>query len=47
MENAPALLFLLALIIAIVIEIQAGGRDLYGWAIGLIALGLLWGYLPL
>ena len=41
----PTILFVVALILALVDEFQAQGRSLVGWAVVAIAIGLLWGHL--
>jgi Na+/phosphate symporter len=43
----PTALFIAALFLALVEEAQHNGRVLLGWAVVLIALGLLWGWLRL
>jgi uncharacterized membrane protein len=42
----PTILFIVALILAIIDEFRAQGQSLTAWAVILIALGLLWGHLP-
>jgi len=39
----PELLFIVALVLAVIDEFQAQGRSLLGWAVILISVGLLWG----
>ncbi len=41
----PTILFVVALILALVDEFQAQGKSLTGWAVVMIAIGLLWGNL--
>ena len=41
--SIPVLLFLIALILALVDEFRASGQSLTGWAVVFIAIGLLWG----
>jgi hypothetical protein len=41
----PTLLYIIALIFALVAEFQAQGRSIVGWAVVCLALGLLWGKL--
>jgi len=43
--SIPVLLYVVALILALVDEFQAQGRSLVGWAVVAIAIGLLWGHL--
>lgn len=43
----PTILFIVALILALVDQIRAKGQSLTGWAVVLLALGLLWGLLRL
>jgi hypothetical protein len=43
--SVPTLLALVALILALVDEVQARGRSLTGWAVVALALALLWGKL--
>ena len=42
----PILLFIIALVLALIDEFQAQGRSLVGWAVVFIAVGLLWGQIP-
>jgi hypothetical protein len=39
----PEILFIVALILAIIEEFRAQGQSLVSWAVILIAVGLLWG----
>ncbi len=39
----PTILFIVALILALVDEFRAQGQSLTGWAVAAIAIGLLWG----
>lgn len=41
----PTILFVIALVLALIEEFQAQGRSLVGWAAVAIAIGLLWGNL--
>jgi len=41
--SIPTILFIVALILAIVEEFQAQGRSLLGWAVIIVCVGLLWG----
>jgi hypothetical protein len=41
--NIPTVLFLVALILALVDEFRARGQSLTGWAVVLVCIGLLWG----
>lgn len=41
----PAILFLVALILALIEEAGAKGRALTDWAVILLAIGLLWGWI--
>jgi uncharacterized membrane protein YtjA (UPF0391 family) len=43
--NVPTILFIIALILALVDEFRAQGQSLTGWAVVFIAIGLLWGHL--
>jgi hypothetical protein len=43
--SIPTILFLIALILALVDEFRAQGQSLTGWAVVLISIGLLWGHL--
>lgn len=43
--SIPIALFLVALILALVDEFRAQGQSLTGWAVVLVAVGLLWGNL--
>jgi hypothetical protein len=43
--NIPTILFIVALILAIIEEFRVQGQSLVSWAVILIALGLLWGHL--
>ena len=43
--SIPTVLFLVALILALVDEFQARGQSLLGWAVVIISIGLLWGNL--
>jgi cytochrome c oxidase subunit IV len=39
----PTILFVVALVLALVDEFRAQGQSLTGWAVVLISIGLLWG----
>ena len=39
----PTILFVVALVLALVEEFQAQGRSLLGWAVVFVCVGLLWG----
>jgi len=41
--SIPTILFVVALILALVDEFRAQGQSLTGWAVVAIAIGLLWG----
>ena len=41
--SIPLLLFIVALVLALVDLIRSRGQALTGWAVVLIAIGLLWG----
>jgi len=41
----PTILFVVALVLALVEEFQAQGRSLLGWAVVFVCIGLLWGTL--
>jgi len=41
--SIPTILFVVALVLALVEEFQAQGRSLIGWAVVFICIGLLWG----
>ena len=43
--SIPTILFIVALVLALVDEFQAQGKSLVGWAAVFIAIGLLWGNL--
>lgn len=43
--SIPTLLAILALVLALIAEFQAQGRDLVGWAVVFLSLALLWGAL--
>jgi hypothetical protein len=43
--SIPTILFLVALILALIDEFRARGQSLTGWAVVLICIGLLWGNL--
>ena len=43
--SIPEILFIVALILALIEEFQASGRSLVGWAVALVCIGLLWGAL--
>ena len=43
--SIPTLLFVVALILASIDLIRSRGQSLTGWAVVLIAVGLLWGVL--
>ena len=45
--SIPTILFIVALVLALVDELRARGQSLTGWAVVLIAIGLLWGFLHL
>lgn len=44
--SVPILLYVIALVLGLVAEFQANGRDLVGWGVVFLALGLLWGVFP-
>lgn len=39
----PTILAIIALALALVVEFRAQGRDILGWAVVFICIGLLWG----
>ena len=41
--SIPTVLFLVALVIALIHEFQSNGRSLLGWAVVIVCVGLLWG----
>ena len=41
--SIATILFLVALVLALVEEFQAQGRSLLGWAVVFVCIGLLWG----
>jgi len=41
--SIPTILFVVALVLALVEEFQAQGRSLLGWAVVFVCIGLLWG----
>ena len=41
--SLPMILFIIALILALVDEFRAQGQSLTGWAVVLVCVGLLWG----
>lgn len=43
--NIPSILFIVALILALIDELRARGQSLTGYAVILISIGLLWGLL--
>jgi len=43
--SIPIILFIVALILALIEEFQAQGRSLIGWAVVAVCIGLLWGQL--
>lgn len=43
--NVPVVLFIVALVLALIDEFGAAGKSLTGWAVVAICLGLLWGNL--
>jgi hypothetical protein len=43
----PTILFIVALILALVDEFRAQGQSLTGWAVVFVAIGLLYGNLSL
>lgn len=43
--SIPTILFVVALILALVDEFRAQGQSLTGWAVVAISIGLLWGNL--
>ena len=43
--SIPIVLFLVALILALVDEFRAQGQSLTGWAVVLVTIGLLWGHI--
>jgi hypothetical protein len=45
--SIPSVLFLVALILALVDEGRARAQSLTGWAVVLVCIGLLWGFFKL
>jgi hypothetical protein len=43
--SVPEILFIVALVLALIEEFQAAGRSLLGWAVVAVCVGLLWGAL--
>jgi hypothetical protein len=43
--SVPEILFIVALVLALIEEFQAQGRSLLGWAVVAVCVGLLWGAL--
>jgi hypothetical protein len=43
--SVPEILFIVALVLALIEEFQAQGRSLLGWAVVAVCIGLLWGAL--
>jgi hypothetical protein len=43
--SVPTILFIVALILALVDEFRAQGQSLTGWAVVFVCAGLLWGTL--
>ncbi len=43
--SIPTILFVIALILALIDEFRAQGQSLTGWAVVFVCLGLLWGNL--
>ena len=43
--SIPLILYIVALILALVDEIRARGQSLTGWAVVCLAVGLLWGHI--
>jgi hypothetical protein len=43
--SISTVLFIVAIVLAVVEEFQTNGKSLAGWAIIAIAVGLLWGHL--
>jgi len=43
--SIPTVLFVVALILALIDEFRAEGKSLTGWAVVLVCIGLLWGNL--
>ena len=43
MNNVPEILFIVALILAVIEQFRAQGQSLIAWAVILVAVGLLWG----
>jgi hypothetical protein len=41
--NVPDVLFIVALILAIIDQVRARGQSLTCWAVILVCIGLLWG----
>lgn len=41
--SIPTILFVVALLLALVDEFRAKGQSLTGWAVVFISIGLLWG----
>ena len=40
--NVPTILAVVALVLAVITEVQAGGKSLLGWAVVCVAAALLW-----
>jgi hypothetical protein len=45
--NIPDVLVLVALILSVIEQVRARGQSLLTWAVLLVCVALLWGYLPL
>jgi hypothetical protein len=43
--SIPIILFIVALILALIDEFRAQGQSLTGWAVVAVCIGLLWGNL--
>ena len=43
--SVPTLLFIVALVLALIDELRSQGQSLTGWAVVLVCIGLLWGNL--
>ena len=43
--SVPTLLFVIALVLALIDELRAEGKSLTGWAVVIVCIGLLWGNL--
>lgn len=43
--SIPLILYIVALILALVEELQSNGKSILGWAVVCICVGLLWGHI--